>query len=326
MAILKNILVTGATGGLGYSVVNYLEKNGFNVIATGRTIKSFQQFSSFIEANLVNISMNDMLIKFEKIDCIVHCAALATDNDSETDYYTHNVEVTKKLIEYANHSGIIKFVYISSPSIYYSGQDRYLVKENDTIYHDKVSLYAASKIKAEHLFKSADNSFKTVILRPRAIFGEHDTVLFPKIIKMLHKKRAVFPRIANIEQDFTYVDNVSHAVYCSLINDVDNCSIFNITNQEPAYLNDILNIIIKHHQLNTTIVDMPPIIPKIVSVLDKVAYCLKLNKYLPFTSHSINSISTAMTLSNDNAINVLKYTPIVSMKDGLLRTLNKGIH
>lgn len=326
MAVLKTVLVTGATGGLGYSVANYLEKNGFNVVSTGRVIKSFQTFSKFVECDLAEISISDMLIKFGEVDYLIHCAALATDNDSTADYYKYNVEVTEKLINYSNVIHLKKFVYISSPSMYYSGVDRHLVAEDDIIYHDKVSLYATSKIKAEQLFSNAEHRFNTVILRPRAIFGEHDTVLFPKIIKMLSKKKSIFPRAAKIKQDFTYVENVSHAIYCSLMNDVEDCSIFNITNHEPAYLEDILNTIIKHKQLNSTITDMPTIIPKIVNMLDKTAYYLKLNKYLPFTSHSINSISTNMTLSNENAINILKYTPIVSMQDGLMKTLNKGLN
>jgi len=326
MAVLKTVLVTGATGGLGYSVANYLEKNGFNVVSTGRTLKSFQIFSKFIECDLAEMSIFDMVIKFGEIDYVIHCAALATDNDSTADYHKYNVDVTEKLINYANTIHLNKFVYISSPSMYYSGVDRHLVTEDDIIYHDKVSLYAASKIKSEQLFSKADHRFNTVILRPRAIFGEHDTVLFPKIIKMLTKKKSIFPRAAKIKQDFTYVENVSHAVYCSLMNDVEDCSIFNITNHEPAYLEDILNTIIKHKQLNSTIIDMPTIIPKIVNMLDKIAYYFKLNKYLPFTSHAINSISTDMTLSNEKAIKILKYKPIFSMQDGLIKTLNKGLN
>lgn len=338
MAYIKRILITGATGGLGYATYEYLQNKGYELIPTGRTIKPHQKFTNFIPLDLSSVTLEELKKKVGKVDYIVHCAALATDNDLPEDYWLHNVYPTVTLKQFAHMVRAKKFIYISSPSIYFNGYDRYNVKEDSEIDKSTISPYAQSKLEAE---KEVLRPYKNItqennllpknkvyehlvniILRPRAIFGQHDTVLLPKLLEVLNKPLALLPKAGHVLQDFTYVENVAHAIYCAIENKVPNNSIFNITNQEPWYLDDVLKKIMAHYNIKPYIMNMPNFIHKLVGYLEKKSYSRNEHKKLKVTTHGLNSISRDMVLDNENAIKVLKYKPIVGMRDSLEKTLN----
>lgn len=318
------ILITGATGALGYDTYLYLKSLGFNnILCTGRTIKKHQKFdkNEFISLDLSILSSDEYFNFFGNIDVIIHCAALASDNDRWGNYYLHNVNVTKKLRNYGNIIGCKNFIYISSPSLYFNNANNFLVNENALVQSAKISLYAKSKYESEECLLKNNNIFHTTILRPRAIFGEHDTILLPKINNLIKKKNIFLVRKGRVEQDFTYVRNVSHAIYCALKNKHDDKSIYNITNHEPYYLDTILYRIAKKNNINLKINNLPVFFIDIVNFIEKCMYYLFLNKKMTITKHSLGSISYDMILDNSAAISKIKYKPIVDMNTALNKVL-----
>ena len=66
---MKNIVVTGATGFIGSSLVDQLIKDGNNVFPIGRSLKSY--CSNFIKKNLINFDLtHDKRPNFNNIDCV----------------------------------------------------------------------------------------------------------------------------------------------------------------------------------------------------------------------------------------------------------------
>lgn len=316
---MKRILLTGATGGLGYATYLKLRELGYDVIPTGRTIKDFQKFDNFFRLDLKNIEniSNDKL----EVDILVHCAALATDTDRMEDYMKVNYTEPSNLINKIQQvNPNVKVIYVSTPSIYYNGQNRRNVQEHSTVYRSLISDYALSKLKFEEELKA--RKISTIVLRPRAIFGEHDTVLLPKIERILNNKVAKIPNSGKVLQDFTYVDNVVHSIVCAIEKNLrDSFNVFNITNQQPYYLDEILKNIISAKRINTKIADLPAIAPIIVNSLDSILGVFNKKHILPVTSHGLKSISTDMTLDSTSARVRLGYFPVVSMEEGLERTI-----
>ena len=316
---MKKILLTGATGGLGYETYLKLKEIGYNVNPTGRKIKEFQKFDNFFKMDFNNMENipNDKL----EVDVLVHCAALATDTDRMQDYMKVNYTEPSTFIKKLQHvNPQIKVIYVSTPSIYYNGQNRRNVQEYSTVYRSLISDYALSKLKFEEELKASKIS--TTVLRPRAIFGERDTVLLPKIEKILNNKVAKIPNSGKVLQDFTYVDNVVHSIVCAVEKNLrDNFNVFNITNQQPYYLDEILKQIISAKKIDTKIADLPAIAPMFVNSLDTILGLFNKKHILPVTSHGLKSISTDMTLDSTSARVQLGYFPVVSMEEGLERTI-----
>ena len=88
----KNIIVTGATGGIGNSIIKKFYDNGANILATGTRIEKLEELKSKyqnIKTLKFDISQSDKIEEFIEnatndlggsLDCIVNNAGLTKDN------------------------------------------------------------------------------------------------------------------------------------------------------------------------------------------------------------------------------------------------------
>ena len=88
----KNIIVTGASGGIGNSIVEFLYKSGANILASGTKIEKLEKLKSKFENIKIlrfDISHNDKVEEFidncfkelgERLDCLVNNAGITRDN------------------------------------------------------------------------------------------------------------------------------------------------------------------------------------------------------------------------------------------------------
>ena len=88
----KNIIVTGASGGIGNSIVEKLNQNGANILATGTRIEKLEELKkkfNNIKILKFDISQHDKIEEFIEnatkelggsLDCIVNNAGVTKDN------------------------------------------------------------------------------------------------------------------------------------------------------------------------------------------------------------------------------------------------------
>jgi len=88
----KNIIVTGASGGIGISIIKKLYKNGVNILASGTKIEKLNELKDkFENIKTLNfdVSQSDKIEEFVehatkelggKLDCIVNNAGITNDN------------------------------------------------------------------------------------------------------------------------------------------------------------------------------------------------------------------------------------------------------
>ncbi len=88
----KNIIVTGASGGIGNSIVEELYKNGANILASGTKIEKLEKLKSeFKNVKILkfDISQSNKIEEFIEnatkeldggLDCIVNNAGITQDN------------------------------------------------------------------------------------------------------------------------------------------------------------------------------------------------------------------------------------------------------
>lgn len=182
---MGKILVTGATGGLGRILTEMLVRQGHDVLATGRNPHIGEKLSGigsrFLAADL---AADDLCPLTDGIGTVFHLAALSSPWGRREEFERANVTATSRLIEASIASGVSRFVFASTPSLYARPGDQIGLTENSALPAYFANEYARTKFDAERLvLGAAKPGFATVALRPRAILGPYDTALLPRLLK-----------------------------------------------------------------------------------------------------------------------------------------------
>src|ERR1700712_3019948 len=174
----KKLLITGASGFLGYHLIETALLQDYEVFAGVRKSSS----TGHLDKNKVTIIEMDMsdtdsikkLLEQHGIKYIIHAAAL-TRAKTESDYNFSNATLTRNLANAAADTGISKFVFISSLAALGPSADGHPVKE-DAI-PQPVTWYGKSKLLAENYLKEISN-LPFIVLRPTAVYGPREKDLF----------------------------------------------------------------------------------------------------------------------------------------------------
>ena len=322
-------LVTGATSGLGANAARYLAAQRQAVRATGRDRRAGQALEAegieFVPVDLANAAAKDIDRLLDGIDIVWHCAALSSPWGRYEDFHQANMTATTRLAERAAQRGVRRFVHISTPSLYFDYRHRVDIPETFRPAR-YVNHYANTKAQAEASLRAIALSYPgttVAILRPRAIFGPHDRVLLPRILRVLRERdgRLPLPRGGVARFDLTYVENVIHAMQLATTReDLPSGEVFNITNGEPATLRDVLAAIFVPLGVAYRIVALP------YPVLDAAARAMQAYASLSgaepaLTRYSVGTLNYDMTLDIEKARRMLGYQPIVPLSEGIELTV-----
>ena len=173
-----NILITGANGFIGRYLKEYFQARNNKVFTISRKLNSSNNATNDYVADLsdINFIKNNFTenIFGEKIDAIVHCAAIlsTTDNKDIAVFHMNNA-ITESMIHIAKTTKTTKFINISSIGVYpnISGVYNEESMVEPSVNHE--CLYSLSKICSEELFKFYLNDTIHVInLRLGQVYGK----------------------------------------------------------------------------------------------------------------------------------------------------------
>jgi nucleoside-diphosphate-sugar epimerase len=313
-------IITGSTGFLGGALTRRLHNTGWVVTALGRNIRRLDQLESEnICALQIDIKDKDALMDaFKGQEIVFHCAALPSPWGNFEAFYQANVIGTRNVIRACEANHVKRLVYVSTPSLYFGFGSRLNVKEDDAL-PDPISNYAATKILAEQEVDAAfANGLATISIRPRAIFGPGDTVIFPRLIPRLESGR--LPIIGDGENvvDLTYIENVVDALLLCAESPANTLGKkFNISNGEPVKLWDMVKKICDELDLQ---------FPKrkisyqaahgFATALEAVYTLIPTHPEPPLTRVSVSMIANSTTLDISAAKRDLGFTPRVSVDEG----------
>lgn len=328
-------LVTGATSGLGRNATEWLLESGYQVCATGRNLQAGEELSKlgaqFTALDLVTASDEAYQQLMSDCDVIWHCAALSSPWGKYQDFYQANVVVTQRLAQFAGKLGIKRFVHVSTPSLYFDFHSHLNIPEQQ-LAEQFANNYAKTKFLAEEFISQSISLYPQTIyimLRPRGIFGPHDRVLITRVLDLIAKTKGVLPLPGGGKAfiDLTFVLNVVHAMFlASTGQQLNSGEVFNITNQEPKSLHEMLTMLIKEKlQIEFSVRALPYSFLYGLACINE--WLAKITQKEPaLTRYSVGTLYFDMTLNPDLAIKRLGYKPIYSLEEGIDITAEWLLH
>jgi UDP-glucose 4-epimerase len=244
----ENVLITGASGFLGYHLMLAAIEKGLKVFAAVRKNSNIDHLKELpVQLLFLNYEDEEEMarqLSENNIDYIIHAAGVTKAIRQE--WYNHvNADYTLNLAKAAEKPGrnLKKMIFISSLAAVGPLPDNINVITEETT-PNPVTAYGRSKLLAEK--NLAALALPTAILRPTAIYGPRDKDIFI-MIKTVNK--GLDPYIGNFLQQLSFVHakDVAEVAVNSLF--LKNASgIFNISdgNSYDRYrLSDITRILLK---------------------------------------------------------------------------------
>ncbi len=319
-------VVTGGTGFLGRHVVWRLAHEGFEVVFTGRSAANAATVIRLAEGTVRwqpivhgHADAGGTLSRCcESADVVVHCAALSTPWGHAEDFRRANVESTAEVLQACHAARIPRLVHVSTPSLYFDFRNRLAIRE-DAPLPPPVNDYARTKAQAESLVRAAPLP-RTVILRPRALFGPWDQTLMPRLLRVM--RRGAMPLINGGEArlDLTYIDNAVDAVWLAATHPLPRALVtYNVSNGEPQALIELLRAMAREFRLPLRTRRVPWPLVKCLAGGMEIAARFRPGREPMMTRYTAGLLAFSQTLDISALQNELSYEPKVSIAAGLRR-------
>ncbi|MGA2182059.1 MAG: hopanoid-associated sugar epimerase [Bryobacteraceae bacterium] len=172
---MKPVLVTGATGFIGWHVARKL-------IERGHTVRALTRPGSHVRELPVEAVSGDLRDRASLDAAVAGCGSvfhIAADYrlwaKNPAELYQSNVDGTRNMLEAARAAGVERFVYTSTVGCVAMPPDRPGTEEMPVGPEEMTGAYKKSKYAAEQVaLEFARAGFPVVIVNPTAPIGDHD--------------------------------------------------------------------------------------------------------------------------------------------------------
>lgn len=245
----RSVLVIGGGGYIGSALVPKLLAGGYRVRVLDLFVYGREAIAEVAEHPHLEIVEGDfrevhtVVNAMQGIDAVVHLGAIVGDpacalNEQLT--LEINLIATRMLAETAKGSGVSRFIFASTCSVYGANDQVLDVDEQSAL--NPVSLYARSKIASEKvLMEMADAKFGPVILRFGTLYGLSGRIRFDLIANLLTAKalwEGEMPLFGGDQwRSFVHVSDVASCIVKALRRPQDQVrgQIFNVGSDEQNY-------------------------------------------------------------------------------------------
>lgn len=214
---MKKVIVTGANGFIGKTLVNALLKKEYEVVALDIRFDEELLNNDLVKCiNVLNKKVSELKyeIPVDKYDCFFHLAWLGTSGPARADYVKQldNVKLTCDYIQLCKAIECKRIIYASS----INEMETYEYLQSDNIEPSGGYIYGTGKLAAhlmgETVAKLNDIEFIPVIITNIYGVGEKSArMIYTSINKLLHKEHCSFTD-GYQTYDFIYITDAINSI------------------------------------------------------------------------------------------------------------------
>jgi dihydroflavonol-4-reductase len=317
------ILVTGATGFIGRKLVSELLSANHDVTALVRESSNLQELPEKLDlvyGDLLDSESLQAAVTGQEV--VIHLAAYFDFYPSDVKLLYHvNVDGTQQLLDACSNTSVKRFIYISTTEVI--GPVKHPPGNEETELRPQFH-YSKSKVQAEGRVRetSSKSGFEYVILRPTGIMGEGDLyTAYEAIVAVNERQIPILPGDGKKHIMYTHLDDVVRGMLAAVeAKSAANQTII-LCVDEPLTWNELFEYF-------GEILGVDPPRRKIPTVLAKLGIGLmspyKNRKGTTFLWHmkTVQAMDEDRWYSNATAKRLLKWSPKLTMREGIKRAIN----
>ncbi len=278
---IERILITGGSGFLGTNLLFKLKNQKVRLFSTYYKNRKFTKVKK-VKYTRVNLENKKNCLKVCKnIDTVVMCAAnssgAAIMQKKPLVHLNPNVFMNLNMLEAAYQSGVKKFIFISSNTVY--PEVNHPVKEEEASFNFFKKYFIVGWMKRFSevvcdIYSSKINSpMKTIIIRPGNLYGPFDkfdkekSKVIPSLIKKIVERQNPLEVWGDGKdlKDFLYIEDFCNAVI-KIMRKKNLSKIYNIASGKGVTINQIISILFKIEKIKNIKIKYdktkPTMIPK----------------------------------------------------------------
>jgi UDP-glucose 4-epimerase len=164
----ETILITGGAGYIGSHLAKHFLANDFKIVVLDNLCRGYREAIEilqklgdldFIEGDILDAKVLTEIFKANKIDAVIHCAALCLPDESVLkpfEYYQTNLLGTVNILEAMKAAKVNKIIFSSTCAVYGEAET---VPINETSQLKPISPYGTSKLLAEQALELYRNLY-----------------------------------------------------------------------------------------------------------------------------------------------------------------------
>ena len=310
--MIKKVLITGANGFIGGSLMRYYQNQGQDVVG----VDLVGNGNDIIEGDIAQPdSISNVL---QECDVIIHTAALVSNAMQDSDMWRVNVLATRNLIEAAKEHKVRRFVQISSVVAYGNSAEGEL-DENQPVHADGGS-YVLTKLASEHvvLSEQANDDIEIVILRPGDAYGPGSRPWIITPLVAISKNQFMLPEKGKGFFRPIYIDDLVRGIATATSHPDAAGEIFNLSCEGYMLTKDYFAPHYEWLKKKGPMLVSTKLALRISSIASTMANLMgNLNEASPST---VMQLSTKSWFSIKKAEHILGWRPEVSFEEGMKTT------
>ncbi|WP_433885035.1 NAD-dependent epimerase/dehydratase family protein [Pseudomonas vranovensis] len=216
------VLVTGATGFVGSSLLQWLSRQpGYNVVGSCRGPRRLEAGALPLIAVGELSAETDWQAALVDVDVVVHLAARAhvldeSGSDARAEFQRANVDGAVALAHQALVAGVRRFIFISSIGVNGNVTDEHAFSEESAAAPH--ADYAYSKCEAETRLKALleGTSMELVIIRPPLVYAGHAPGNFRRLQKLIASNLPLPFAMINNRRSMVALENLVDFIGCCI--------------------------------------------------------------------------------------------------------------